>query len=34
MAASVWMPSEITEPFGDCSWRFVADTMPDVTEKS
>ena len=34
MAASVWMPSGITEPLGDCRLRLVADTMPEVTEKS
>ena len=34
MAASVWMPFEIVEPFGDCRLRSVAETMPEVREKS
>ena len=34
MAASVWMPSAMTEPLGDWRLRLVAETMPEVTEKS
>ena len=34
IAASVWMPLGITEPLGDCRLRLVAETMPEVTEKS
>ena len=33
MAASVWMPSGITEPSGACRLRLVAETMPEVSVK-
>ena len=34
MAASVWMPLGIVWPFGACRLLPVADTMPEVMEKS